>query len=1126
MRMSRLRPIWPSLCVFVFACASPASAQSITGSIAGTIQDPSGGGVPNATVTVTNTDDNAVLRTAKTDDSGNYSAPLLPIGRYNVTAEAAGFKKASRTRVELNVNDKLTINFSLEVGSITEQVTVQEAAVQVQTQTAEASNLISGTQIRELSLNNRNYEQLVTLMPGVSSGISDQIYIGVSNPSGQTNTVDFSINGARNSQNNWTVDGADNVDRGSNITLLNYPSVDALAEFKVLRGEYSAEFGRAGGGQINVVTKSGTSQFHGNAYEFVRNDAFAANNFLNNATRANLGSDGKAKVPPLRYNNFGYTIGGPVYIPHLYNTAKNKTFFFFSEEFRRVITYGATQAIVPTTAELQGNFPSPVCTNFAGGACQTTATQITNISPVAAAYIKDIFSKIPPGSSVDNTLFVPLRNVFNHRQELYKIDHIFSTKLAISGRYLTDKIPTIEPGGLFTGSALPGVSTTSTNSPGHSIVLRATATLSPTWLNEGGYAYSYGAIVSTVQGLVNPALSPDIKVNLPFPVTLSRVPALTFTGGSSVTGFGPYQDFDRNHEIWDNVTKIWGAHTIKFGGEIFHYQKTENNGGPNVGSFAFAANGAPKGTTAFQQSFANFLLGNVSNFSQASLDLTPDVRSWQFGMYAQDDWRIRPNFTINIGLRYSLYRQPFDAKKQLTNFDPKLYDPAKAPQINPATGNIVAGTGDPLNGISINNTNSPFGSKVSNEDSHNFAPRIGFAWDPTGTGKTSIRSGYGIYYDSILFGIYEQNIFANPPFVNSINIPNTLLDNPTAGSPTISLVPKALHGTPSNYKTPYTQQWSLDLQHQFGRSWVTDIGYFGSKGTHLIGIVDLNEVPPGLAQSSGLVPPGTQFTSANTPLLNALRPFKGYTAINSIEPWFNSNYHSLQASLEKRFSGDSLITASYTYSKDLTDNRSDRSSAPQNSYNFHEGEYGLAQFDRRHIFTASYVYDLPFFRGQKGAAGHILGGWELSGITQIGTGLPLNPAINATLDPSGLGILGPSASSPRPDWVCNPNVGGARTRAQWFNTSCLVSPPAGQVTPGNAGRSIINGPGYNRWDFSIFKNIAFRESVRLQVRGEAFNVFNHTNPLGINTTVGATTYGQITSYHDPRIIQLGAKFYF
>src|SRR5580700_164755 len=342
-----------------------AAAQDITGSIAGTVQDASGAGVPNAEVTVTNTDRNLVIRTVETDGSGNYSVPLLDIGHYSISVEAKGFKKATEKGITLSVNDKLTFDIRLEVGEVQQEVTVEAAPLQVALQSAEQSTVVNGGQIRELALITRNYEQLVGMMPGVSAASTDQLYVGVSLPSGSTATIPFAINGARNSMNAWLVDGADNIDRGSNQTLLNTPSIDAIAEFTVQRSGFSAESGRAGGAMIQVVTKSGTSQLHGDLYEFVRSNDLAANNFYNNATLQNLGANGTAQVPPLHYNDFGWTLGGPLFIPKIYNKDKNKTFFFFSEEFRRVIQYAGGTATLPETGWLGGNFATPVCTSYA-----------------------------------------------------------------------------------------------------------------------------------------------------------------------------------------------------------------------------------------------------------------------------------------------------------------------------------------------------------------------------------------------------------------------------------------------------------------------------------------------------------------------------------------------------------------------------------------------------------------------------------------------------------------------------------------------------------------------------------------------------------------------------------------
>src|SRR5882757_564324 len=365
-------------------------AQEITGQIRGIVTDASGGVIANATVTITNVDRKQVVRTVETNSAGEYVAPFLPVGRYSVAVEAKGFKRFVKNDIELNVSDRLTVDAPLQAGAVTETVTVEAEPLQVNLQNVALEGLISGTQVRELPLNNRNYEQLVTLQPGVTSNAADQVYVGTTNPQGAVNIGSFSISGNRQSQNNWTIDGADNVDHGSNITLLVYPSVDAIAEFKIERSNYSPEFGRSSSGQINVVTRSGTANFHGGLYEFFRNDVFNANSFINNR-------NGIAR-PVLRYNDFGGTIGGPFFIPNFYNQSKEKTFFFFSEEVRRVTTPVTQTSVVPTGQERQGFFQFPVCTAVsATGACTATGTQIpsTSFDPVAAAYLKDVFANMP-----------------------------------------------------------------------------------------------------------------------------------------------------------------------------------------------------------------------------------------------------------------------------------------------------------------------------------------------------------------------------------------------------------------------------------------------------------------------------------------------------------------------------------------------------------------------------------------------------------------------------------------------------------------------------------------------------------------------------------------------------------
>ncbi|MGP8248132.1 MAG: TonB-dependent receptor domain-containing protein [Bryobacteraceae bacterium] len=1099
----------------LLALATIAPAQNITGTIVGTVTDSSGGVVGDARVEVTASDRGVVVRTVTTGSNGEFVAPYLPVGVYAISASHPGFEKAVRDGIELHVDEKITIPLVLQVGEVTQQVTVAAQPVHVDLQTAAGASVVTGTEIRQLSINNRNYLSLLQLVPGVvDTASTDQLSIGTTDPFGKVNTIPFSIGGGRQSANNFMLDGADNVDRGSNTSLLNYPSVDAIAEFEVIRSNYSAEYGRGAAGMVNVMTRSGTSKFHGDAYEFFRNDLLQANDLLNNAHSISR--------PPLRYNDFGYTFSGPVFIPHKYDTEKNKTFFFWSQEFRRVSTYSTFQALVPTAAMKQGIFPAPVCVLYNGTTCQQTATQVAGINPVAQEYIKDLWSKIPPGDPSNFTLFTPQRNVYNFRQELIKIDHIFGPRLTVSGRFMDDAIDTQEPGGYQISNVLPNVGTTATRSPARNWVVRATSTFSPTTLNEAGFNFTDGARLSNPIGLDNTALSPDVQVQLPFPVTLARIPNLSISGVSSTQGYGPYVDYNQNYAAFDNFTKILGAHTLKAGVSFIYYRKSENYALNNVGTFSFSTT-APTGTPVLEQDWADFLLGNVTSFTQASVDLQPDMRQKQVEAYLQDDWRAASNLTLNIGVRYSNFRQPYDDKHELTSFDPAVYSAAQAPQIVASSGNLVPNTGNPLNGIIVNGSTSPYGSQVANNPGGKFAPRLGFAWDPFQNGKTSIRAGYGISYDSTLVGMYENNIFTNPPYVNNITISNTSLSNPSAGVSVISAAPKTLRATPLPVLLPYTQQWNFDVQRQLGGDLLLDAGYYGSKSTHQLGIVDLNELPPGFAVAAGITTALKPLTSSTEPLLNAIRPYQGYAAVNSVENWFNSNYNSLQVLLKKRFRSNSTVTVAYTWSKVLTDNSSDRSNEIQNTYNA-AADYGVASFSRSQVLTVGYVYYVPFHSADRLLNG-AFSGWEISGISTFAAGLPLAVTSGLGIDWGDIGDL-VNTVTPRPDATCNPNSGAPNSISQWFNTQCYAAVPSGVVRPGDAAPFSAHGPGYQQWNVSLFRNVALGERATLQIRAESFNAFNHANPSTVGTSLGATNFGQITGMREARSIQLGLKLGF
>ena len=721
------------LAVLVLAITTARAQDPSNGSISGTITDSSGAAIKGATVKLINTDRGETVRTVSTNGSGFYTATSLPLGTYTVSISDSGFSPVNVTRLVLHVADQLTVNRALTAGGDTQVVNVTADEARVNLEDATAAGLINSNQLNEMPLATRNYATLLNLMPGVAYGGSADanLFRGPAGLSGASSTVAYSVNGGRTTQNSWTLDGADNLDRGANLTVYNYPSPDAIAEFKVLRGSYSAQFGRNASGQVDVVTKSGTNQIHGSAYEFIRNEALDANGFSNDF----LGT----KKSPYRYNDFGFSFGGPVWIPKVYN-GRNKTFFFVSQEWTRLVTYAENvQGFVPQASERNGDFsqsgyqtgtnqwalgPVPVCTAFATNpttqvnSCTAVGTQVTTISPTAATYLKDVYNKLPVPDTAYNiahgfdphSIFTSFRNTYNNSDTVVRADQQVGQKLTIFYRYVHDTLPEHLAQGQFTTSALPGTNTTDAVNPGTQHLGHGTYVVSPTMVVNAGYAFSNGNIVSTPTGSLASAQSPDINVALPYANTVGLIPNMTISGLSPLAGSLAYIDHGTNHQAFGDVTKTLKTLTLIGGFSYNHYQKLENNTTGTNGALA-AGTGAqfvcstaglptspntaciprtlPGTTLAYTtagatsaQAFGNFLTGDANGgFSQLSRDPVTDIKFGLYEAFLQANWKATPRLTVNLGARYAYYGQPWDANYLLSNFDPSTYSAAKAPTV-------------------------------------------------------------------------------------------------------------------------------------------------------------------------------------------------------------------------------------------------------------------------------------------------------------------------------------------------------------------------------------------------------------------------------------------------------------
>jgi hypothetical protein len=1063
-------------------------AQNL-GSITGLVTDKANLAVPNAEVKLTS-QETGLVRSFQTNEAGLYNAPSIPVGTYTLDISAPGFASFRQTGIQLNLRDALRIDAQLNVSSVQETVEVKAEAVQLQSENATVGQVVTGSQVEALSVNGRNFTSLAALVPGASS-----TQPSLNTPVGVTSNTSIAFNGLRTSQNVWRMDGQENYDRGCGGCVEVLPSVEAISEFKVETADSTVDTGFGAAGQINVSTKSGTRQFHGTAYEYVRNDKLDAKNFFTNL-------NGQPK-PPLRFNVFGYNISGPFFIPRLYPKAKSKTFFFFNEEWRKLRQSSIFNVPTPTVLQRSGNFtdqsriimdplaPTPN-TPFPGNIIPAN-----RIDPNAKILASPDF--IFPSPTTANGFYAKSFSVpTDLREEIVRVDHNFSEREQMFFRFIEESNDQNFTNNLWSSSSYPTTTTLLKNNP-KLYLGQLTSTISPRTVNEVSVSYGYQPLDLSLNGnyqrpsnLTIPELFPENRQN--------RLPNISLNGPALGVNFDlaswPWTNALETFIVRDNMTLTRGSHTIQFGGLFMDYHKQQDLFGQTQGAFVF--NGSYTG-----HEFADFLLGDAFQYSELQNQYSPNYITKGGNLYVSDNWKVSPRLTVTIGLAEDFLPHAYEEKDRVSSFYPNLFNPAAAPQVDSA-GHIVAGTGSLTNGLGLAGKNGIPRGLVQNQWSL-LQPRVGIAWRPLGE-NTVIRVGYGLYYERIQ-GNDIYNIAPNPPFAQTVTIFNTQLSNPGGGGSTL-IPPNMTVYNANYYPVPQVQQYNFGIQHRLSPGVIASVGYIGTKGTFLSDTININQpFPAGAAQ-----------VLAKTANVNQVRPYLGYGNILKYFNDTNSNYNSLQVSMRTQQFHGLTLQASYTYSHSIDYASGDvPGNSAQNAYAWNL-ERADSNFDRRQMLILSYVYDLPTLNGHH-MLKPVLGGWQVSGISSFETGVPLN----ITLPGDNAGIGG---APYRPNLVSNPMTGGG-SRLQWFNPAAFVQPTPGAF--GNAGRNVARQAGLNNTDASLFKNfpgIFKREGSGVQFRAEFYNIFNHAQWNAYRTSFGTAGFGSATGARDARDIQLGLRAYF
>jgi hypothetical protein len=1167
MRLARFRflivPIF-----LVFACVAAMAQQN--SEIVGTVTDQTGAAVPGAGLVLTQTETGFVYN-AVSNGTGGFVFPGLNVGIYTLKVTAKGFEGYTASGLTLNVSQTLAQDVKLTIGAETVNVSVTADALQVQAESNTVSTLISGEQITEIATENRNFTALAALGLGVSSNLPDS-----NTPTSVASSASISVNGLRQSHNIWLIDGGEADDRGGAGGMDVMPSTDAIAQFEVLASNYPPDYGISSGATMSLSLKSGTQKFHGEAYEFFRNDDLDANFFFNKYNGAT------ASVAKLRQNIFGGNLGGPLFIPHVYNTAKQKTFFFYNQEFRRIIQGSAPniQDTIPDSYRPTA-LGSPVTytpeSYNSGGSIKVpqvndpsyTAREMADGLTPGAAFPGNTI----PADLVDNNAFVYLSasspviphpnsngdvtvgsatNPITVSEEIVRIDHKVTDKWQILGHYIHDSVtqgyPLADLG--WNWESYNTVSSTLSN-PSNSAAVKMSGEISPNLLLEASFNYDGNIINITNHDNAN--FTSGWQNNALFANGSPQWPGINVNGPayeSEQMGYGLWHNAAEDYSPKLDLSYTRGKHAMKFGFSYNRYTKNQQLQADPGGDFGFNANQTG-------DSWIALVMGLSDGYSQAQhLPIRHYVNQTTSG-YLNDNWKVSPRLSLQLGLRYDALPHAWERANQTSNFDPASYINI-APiwngdgSIDPTSVGVYTPQGSSipfyLNGVQIPGQNGfPHGLVTNDYDT--IQPRIGFSYDLTGTGKTVLRGGFGTFYERLqgndIYGTansntpyqyvpgLSDNYFTNPHCSWNSTAPTSNLGNCLSAT-SIPVLPAGLTSLALSYKAPAVAQYSLGIQHELAPSVILVIQYVGNNAWHQnidrnIDTFPLNTSNLLRAQSAGV---GQQVggSEVNNNLTingggNALRQYAGFSGISQEENTTNSGYNGFQAGLRLQNKWGLSGELDYTYSHEIDLTSGDLATI-SNPWNLKYDKAG-GSYDRRHILQANYIYKLPIFNKSSGLLHSVLGGWELAGTFTDESGVPDAAGLSVSTDPIGLG----GGYTNRANVVAP--IHYRKKVADWFDTTInpLADPIAGYLGGpnlgfGNGKRDTFVGPGRVNFTTSLYKSFAVTERAHFEFRAETFNTFNHTEFSSIGTTLGGGQYGQANGTWDPRVMELGAKFVF